>query len=671
MNNVQDKLITFWKLGLSNLIKVAFYRCQVKSGWFLKTLPTRVFQSLQWAKPTSKLSSVVLTLQGRRQDPGSRTLLDAEASAPLLTEDQYAYFFHLYQEIANPPDWFLNPFTRYSWKENQSQHWSRVRYFLSPGEDIKVIWELSRFYWMPFLAIQYRVHQNPQTLKKLYHWLSDWCLQNPINTGVNWLCAQEASIRLINFILSFWILGIEPGPAEIEFCQAHAKRISKTLYYADAQCNNHATSEAVGLYIVGTWLGDIYPDFRKYADLGRARLETLSQKLILSDGTFAQYSVTYHRMMLDSLSLALYFQRKKQDRAFSSRFMAQYQRAFLWLYQMVDRVSGDAPNSGSNDGTHFFKLDTCDYRDFRPSLQLASVLLNNTRLYTAGPWDDVLKVLELGSDVIGQGVQPSLHPKELPVGGYVFFREEAHWAMLKYPVYRYRPPQCDAMHFDLWAEGENILIDAGSYSYNAAPQEMQKFSGVRGHNTVQFDGHDQMPKLSRFLYGSWLKTKNRAPLSQTSGAQRWSGLYQDAWGAVHKRTVILRNADDVSENAFLTPSSPAEEGGGGGAAQYHLHPNPPPSRGRGSQYRIIDEISGFRKNAAIRWHSPFLDWTQTDKGFQRKNLALEMQINSRTIIPIQKMGEISRYYLEKEPCLVFELEVLGSPVIIETLITIQ
>ena len=43
---------------------------------------------------------------------------------------------------------------------------------------------------------------------------------------------------------------------------------------------------------------------------------------------------------------------------------------------MVDPLSGDGPNLGSNDGAFCYQLHSQPYRDFRPTLQLASVLFS-------------------------------------------------------------------------------------------------------------------------------------------------------------------------------------------------------------------------------------------------------------------------------------------------------
>ena len=53
-------------------------------------------------------------------------------------------------------------------------------------------------------------------------------------------------------------------------------------------------------------------------------------------------------------------------------------------------------------------------------------------------------------------------------------------------------------------DGINWIRDAGSYSYGASIDDQEFFSGTKGHSTVIFDGENQMPRISRFLFGNWL-----------------------------------------------------------------------------------------------------------------------------------------------------------------------
>ncbi len=114
------------------------------------------------------------------------------------------------------------------------------------------------------------------------------------------------------------------------------------------------------------------------------------------------------------------------------------------------------------------------------------------------------------------------------------------WAMLRYPMYRFRPSHNDAFHFDLWCRGDNICRDAGSYSYNPDnPADGSTcFSAVQAHNTVCFDGCQPMPRLGRFMLGRWLQPAFIGPVeSLGNGINRWSGAYKDHRGNRHQRTV--------------------------------------------------------------------------------------------------------------------------------------
>ena len=82
------------------------------------------------------------------------------------------------------------------------------------------------------------------------------------------------------------------------------------------------------------------------------------------------------------------------------------------------------------------------------------------------------------------------------------------WGVIRFPKYLFRPKQCDALHFDLWHCGVNLLRDGGTYSYNSSKFLDQYFPSVEAHNTIQIDGHNQMARIGRFMYGDWISAYN-------------------------------------------------------------------------------------------------------------------------------------------------------------------
>lgn len=103
-------------------------------------------------------------------------------------------------------------------------------------------------------------------------------------------------------------------------------------------------------------------------------LEDRVGKLIDVDGSFSQYSTNYHRMMLDSLSIVEIWRRHLLLPEFSSLFYKRLGLAVNWLYQLVQLPTGYVPNTGANDGALLIPIEYVDPLDFRPCVQLSSIL---------------------------------------------------------------------------------------------------------------------------------------------------------------------------------------------------------------------------------------------------------------------------------------------------------
>ena len=251
----------------------------------------------------------------------------------------------------NPPDWHCNIFSggRIS---DPHRPWWLIPDFNEAVGDIKVIWEPSRFDWALAFS-QSALAGNANAIKTLNHWIADWVNNNSPYQGPNWKCGQEASIRVMHLAISALLLDQhhQSQRSLIDLIKAHLQRISPTVSYAIAQNNNHGTSEAAALYIGGSWLtlnGD--PQGAAWCNQGKKLLENRARHLIDSDGTFSQYSTNYHRLMLDTYSMAEIWRQKNNLPAFSRPLYQQLSAAANWLFQITQSTTGDAPNLGANDG---------------------------------------------------------------------------------------------------------------------------------------------------------------------------------------------------------------------------------------------------------------------------------------------------------------------------------
>ncbi len=519
------------KLGVWNVIYVFYYRLLLKSGSLQRKNPIQApITSLSVFKARPEIKDM--------DEQWSHQLLEV---ADKVLNGKLPYYFYHWMQQSIPPNWFLNPFNGAEFRATD-KHWSRIADFNSDLGDIKNIWEPSRFSWLGILARAYAVSGKVKYLHTLNSWLHEWLLKNPGNQGPNWKCGQEASFRVLNLLNAAHILGQFDDPSQtiVLVIKQHLKRIASNIRYAEAQRNNHATSEAAALYIGGNWLLKVSQtdkkDAKRYAQKGRSALEKLSGKLTYDDGSFAQHSVIYHRLFLDTLSTAIFWTHKLRIKDFSQQFYTHAEKSMQWLLSIMDE-SGSCPNLGPNDGTLLLANHGCGYRDVRPSLQTASSLIKGRLLFDEGPYDEALHWFDIDRgklEVDGYHRKSRVHNS-----GYVVMNCSNSWAMLRFPNYKFRPSHNDVFHFDLWSNGKNILFDSGSYSYN--PDKgctVPDLKSVKSHNTLSFDSREQMPRLGRFLLGKWIKSKKIGDIfEKDANSGSWQGSYVEAAKNSHTRTV--------------------------------------------------------------------------------------------------------------------------------------
>ncbi len=237
--------------------------------------------------------------------------------------------------------------------------------------------------------------------------------------------------------------------------------------------------------------------------------------------------------MLDSLSLSEYYRARWNAPGFSSAFYAKASAASKWLAHFTSAETGDAPNFGSNDGAFLLPIGSGGYRDFRPSCALASTLFEGgTRFADAPSAASLLAWLHL--EALPAAPQDILPCTRFEQSGIISLKQGETRQYLRLPGTKFRPHQADALHLDLWNGDENLLQDAGTYSY--ADADWDYYPSTAAHNTVCFDGRDQMPRIGRFLYGKWLQR------GEVKSGDNWtSAEYRDDAGNSHHRHVAIES----------------------------------------------------------------------------------------------------------------------------------
>lgn len=534
------------RLGYWNVGYVFYYRLSLKSG-----LRKRRFK-------LSEIEKGDLFTAMDTNHPFNDDLIkykeDIFKKADNILKGEFIFYhFHKFK-FEEIPDWFYDPFSDKTLNGKIcNKHWTEINEFDLNTGDIKNLWEISRFDWVTDLARAYSLSNNKIYLKRLNLLLADWIEKNPINRGVNWRCGQETSIRIMKL---FWASSMMNQTKKIsdnlfDLIFEHLKRIEKNIQYAVAQDNNHGTSESAALYIGSCWLSaqnsskslENNKTLRRFRNKGRKILENRIKHLILEDGTFAQKSVNYHRVVIDTISFVLLGMREFQERPFNQKINDKLYNLGYWLLQMVSNDKGEVPNIGANDGAMFMTLHSKDYRDYRPALQLYFALLINQKI-----WDNN----ELDEPLLWSGINAkrltAISNEDFPVTGFrdnefVQIKNEDMILRVLSTQDNFRPDQA-VMHIDLFYKDKNVIVGSGSFSYNS--KESSYFNSIESHNCMQFANDEPMPKISRFLNGNWIKVKTNG-IEENNETISWSGHYLDYRNNFHKRSVKMYKQRNMIE----------------------------------------------------------------------------------------------------------------------------
>jgi asparagine synthase (glutamine-hydrolysing) len=340
----------------------------------------------------------------------------------------------------------------------------------------------------------------------------------------------------------------EGGAAQALVTQAMAEgapHVERYLIYAErAVYNNHLLADALCLYAAGTLFPD-GEDAARWRSRSLQILERESERQFYRDGAYIQLSFTYHRVAVQYLLWASVLSRAA-GHAPAAKWIEAIDRSLHFLVTHQCPSTGQLPNYGANDGALPLALSTCDYTDFRPTLQAASIFARQERLYDAGPWDEEAAWL-LGPYALDTPLRPPTRKTTsfLDTGFHVLRGgDETSFATFRCGTIHDRFSQIDMLHVDVFWRGHNVLVDPGTYSYLDRTPWQGHFYRTAAHNTIAVDGLDQMRHWRRFKNLYWTK----ALLLETKESAAWSYCAGEHYGyrrhgVVHRRALAFARDD--------------------------------------------------------------------------------------------------------------------------------
>jgi hypothetical protein len=506
---------------------------------------------------------------GRRLLFAQTPLVDREpylAAAGRIMEGKLTVFAHEDMPLGFPPQWNTDPLTQ---RRAPLRFGKRLDYRdESLVGNIKTLWEPSRHLHLVTLAQAHALSGNARFAEACRTTVDSWIEQCPYPLGVHWSSSLELGIRLLNWAVTWELLG---GDEATIFRgsdgQAFRRRWLDSVYLhchfiegflsRHSSANNHLLGEWMGLFIAST-VWPCWPRSERWQAKSRAGFVEEALKQNAADGVNLEQAVYYHHEVADMMLLAGLFARAA-GRDFPPAFWQRLEAMMEFVVALMD-VGGNVPAIGDADDALMLRLHQsphwCPYR----SLLAASAVLFERGDFkeAAGPLDEKTLWL-LGSSapqayaaIAARRGEPAR--RSFPIGGYTVLgtrlgmpdetRIVADAGPLGYLSIAAHG-HADALAFTLSVAGQPILVDPGTYSYHTERTWRDYFRSTPAHNTVCVDERDQSHIGGNFM---WLRKANCRLLRAEFGGERdvWEGEH-DGYRCLpdpvlHRRRLELHHA---------------------------------------------------------------------------------------------------------------------------------
>lgn len=391
------------------------------------------------------------------------------------------------------------------------QHGEEIDWLYQSGDDPEYVWSLNRMVVWQYLGQAYGLTKDEKYAKAFTKQMSHW-VKNYKNTPANaqaWR-SIDAGLRLGYWCKALYCFKNSPSITEdiidlfIESVNEHCEYIM-TVWDSFNLISNWGVLAYQGMFIAAAMIPET-PRTKVFMEEAIRRLTENIKIQIYRDGSHWEQSTRYQTELLhfyldvlivagrNKIVLPEIITTKVNDMCLASMHIAKPDH--------IQPLMGDS-----------------DEVDIRYELSKAAILFHNSG-YKAESYTDTLgfdAVWNIGEEGIAiyNGIQARA-PQELsffqPDSGNAYMRESwsenTTWAHFQCGPLGAGHGHADKLHFDIFSRGEDVLMDAGRYTY-AFTEDRKYFKSLAAHNTIKVDDRDLYLPLD-----SWLTTNHALAVNQ-------------------------------------------------------------------------------------------------------------------------------------------------------------
>ena len=410
----------------------------------------------------------------------------------------------------NPINWHLDPVSGYCWPKKFSFELKHA-WDNSDGRDIKLPWELSRMQHLATLGKAYGLTKNERYAREIVDQITHWLDDNPCPFGVNWLCAMDVAMRIMNMTWAYLFIR-DTSAVTNEFRSRlaasifqHGQFIRYNLEYGvrddgSITNSNHYLTNIIGLL----HLGLVCPEFKMaetWKGIGLTALVEEMDRQIHPDGSDFESSIPYHRLALE-LFVAGALLCRLNGVTLPKNFWEKLQRMFEFVLY-VTRPDGKAPQVGDADDGRLYILSdysNWDRTDFRYLLSIGAALFDRSdvKAHSGGFSEDSFWLLGprgmIAFDAL-EDKEEGLGSKEFRDSGLYVMRDGHSYLLACCGMVGTggvgNHKHNDLLSFELYVGDKAFIVDPGAYVYTRDPGWRNLFRSTKYHNSVIVDAQEQ------------------------------------------------------------------------------------------------------------------------------------------------------------------------------------
>lgn len=405
-------------------------------------------------------------------------------------------------------NWHFDPNDKVEWEYTKYDE-RKIHYKGSP-KDVKIIWELNRHQYFFTLAKGYYLTGNINYVNCIISHIKSWIEQNANYCGINWASSLEVSIRLISWICAIDLI------EDTSIYKENEEIINKEIYKHILFLKNHLSDDRLlhTNHLIGELSGLIFAclfyDFTERDKIFNKSLKSLEKELknqIYSDGVSKEQSASYHRFIIDFLTLIVVFSNKLKI-TFSDHIKNTLEKMISYVSKVISTTC-IFPMYGDADNGRGFKFDeNSNFWDF------SHILSNGTILFKKVEFKKNISFSEESFWLFGKEGKKIFDSIDNDPNNEIFnyYEKAGHCIYKNYNsgIYFFVRGGDFGMggsffsshsHFDLLSPiidfgNQSFIVDSGTYIYNGDPENRNRFRDSMSHNNITWNTKIAIPKLN-------------------------------------------------------------------------------------------------------------------------------------------------------------------------------